>query len=173
VTGYSPKNGKRKDVPIVSAYTLYQSRTGECIILKFHQSLWFGDELPYSLINPNQVRAIGMNVQDNPFSDQPMTNTDLEESISIEIGMKGIVAGWDTVCPTEEDLLLYPSIDMTSDLPWNPEGFNSEIGVVMSSIIYHYRRIRKRRLLLRNWPGHGSSQTNRHGSHYKQQHRNS
>jgi len=35
-----------------------------------------------------------------------------------------MIVGWDTSCPTDDDLNSYPVIDVTSDRPWNPDLLN-------------------------------------------------
>ena len=58
------------NIKIISGATAIQHHvTGEIYILVYNQSLWFGDNpnMTHSLINQNQVRAHGHNVQDNPF----------------------------------------------------------------------------------------------------------
>ena len=66
VYGFSDSMAPLKQVPIVTAATAYDDRyTGETIILLFNQVPWLGTGP--SLINPNQVRAHGLRVQDNPY----------------------------------------------------------------------------------------------------------
>ena len=56
-----------QDIPIVQAGAAYDDpSTGEIIILIINQGLYFGDSLPNSLINPNQMRANGLEVDDVP-----------------------------------------------------------------------------------------------------------
>ena len=61
--------------------------TGDTIILIINQGLWFGDnlEMSHSLINPNQIRALGHHVQENPYNDQLMAiNIDEENIIPLQ-----------------------------------------------------------------------------------------
>ena len=55
---YSNGYEAMKDVPICTAVTAVDLPSGsygrEAIVLVFHQSLWFDDELENYLINPNQ-----------------------------------------------------------------------------------------------------------------------
>ena len=65
---YSPVTG----VPIVKAATVWQSQhTGQEYLLIFNQALYM-PSLTNSLINPNQLRAYGITVQDNPYSSEPL-----------------------------------------------------------------------------------------------------
>ena len=73
---------------IVSRATAVQHpTTGDTIILIINQGLWFGDnlEMSHSLINPNQIRAFGHHVQENPYNDQLMAiNIDEENIIPLQ-----------------------------------------------------------------------------------------
>ena len=61
------------DVPVVRGVTLWMDQhTNEEYILIFNEALWMGDTLAHSLINPNQLRAFGTLVQDNPFHTDPL-----------------------------------------------------------------------------------------------------
>ena len=61
------------DVPIVTGATAVTSpQTGLTYILVFNEAIWMGDILDHSLINPNQLRAFGIAVQDNPYSPTAM-----------------------------------------------------------------------------------------------------
>ena len=62
-----PKHG----VPIVTGATAYDCpKTGRTYILIYNESLFYGNILDHSLINPNQMRHYGVNVWDNPFDNQ-------------------------------------------------------------------------------------------------------
>ena len=55
-------------VPVVTGCTAWDDpKTGQTFILEFHQSLWFGDKLENSLINPNQCRSYGVSICDDPY----------------------------------------------------------------------------------------------------------
>jgi hypothetical protein len=67
VAPYHPDYPAMQDIPIVQAGTAYDDPfTGEMIILVINQGLYFGDNLPNSLINPNQMRVNGIEVDDVP-----------------------------------------------------------------------------------------------------------
>jgi hypothetical protein len=67
VTPYSNKYQPIMGVPIVNASTAYTNpETGETVILRFNQVLWYGKKLDMSLINPNQIRYNGLVVSDDP-----------------------------------------------------------------------------------------------------------
>ena len=63
---FSAKYTPMKDVPIVSASTGYTSANGLNYILVFHEALYIPD-MTHTLINPNQCRHFGSEIQDNPY----------------------------------------------------------------------------------------------------------
>ena len=55
-------------VPIVSGATAYDDLgTNTTYILVINEASYYGNKLDHSLINPNQVRAYGIDFWDNPF----------------------------------------------------------------------------------------------------------
>ena len=74
VMPYSDTYNAITDVPAVTGATLWTSPyDGDEYILVFNESLWMGDTLQHTLANPNQLRAYGTTVQDNPFASSPLT----------------------------------------------------------------------------------------------------
>jgi len=66
VSPYLSEYDSITNIPICTAATAVDMDSGETIILKFGQGLWFGDRLNHSLINPNQCRSYGISVCDDP-----------------------------------------------------------------------------------------------------------
>lgn len=57
-----------QDVPVATTATAYTvPGTSDTYILIFNESLFFGGGMDHSLMNPNQIRASGIPVSDNPF----------------------------------------------------------------------------------------------------------
>ena len=71
VLPYSDEYDAKTGVPIVTVATGYTAASGARFILIFNESLWI-PELENSLMNPNQLRHFGIEVQDNPFHKDPM-----------------------------------------------------------------------------------------------------
>ena len=62
-----------KNILIVQDATAYQyPHKGQVYITILNEALWIGDSLKHSLINPNQLRNFGTNVQDNLTHNDPM-----------------------------------------------------------------------------------------------------
>jgi hypothetical protein len=54
-------------VPIVTGATAWSCQeTGDTFILVFNDSLWMGNIVDHSLINPNQLRHFEIQIQDSP-----------------------------------------------------------------------------------------------------------
>ena len=110
-----------KGVPIVTAATAWTCQdTGQTYILILHEGLWMGDTMPNSLINPNQLRAYGCMVQDNPFSGAPIYIEDPEETIAIPLDIMGSNILATTRTPSQEELDNCPHIELTSAREWDP-----------------------------------------------------
>jgi hypothetical protein len=80
--------------------------------------LCFGSQLPDSLLNPNQIWAFGIDVNDNPF------DTDLELGIQgdeacIPCDTKGMVIYFESHVPTDWEMRHLPTIFITGNT-WNP-----------------------------------------------------
>ena len=66
--GFHDKLTPINDVPIATVATAWSDHnTGESFILIIHEALYFGDSMDHSLVNPNQLRANGVDVHDNPY----------------------------------------------------------------------------------------------------------
>ena len=75
VAPFSDTCDSMKDVDIVSESTGFTSVTRQQYILVFHYALYF-PELDHTLINPNQLRQLQTQVQDNTYhAIEPMNIT--------------------------------------------------------------------------------------------------
>jgi hypothetical protein len=59
-----------------------------------------GESLQHSLINPNQLRHFGTNVQDNPTHSDPMFIMSSDLSFNMELNMDGTTIFADTHTPS-------------------------------------------------------------------------
>ena len=63
-----------ENVPIANVLSEWQPpENGDIFILIFHEALWMGSVMDDSMINPNQLRHYGINVQDDPTSNRPLS----------------------------------------------------------------------------------------------------
>ena len=76
-------------VQIVTGGTAWTCQeTGETFILVVPEALWMSENMPHSLINPNQLRAYGSTIQDNPFAG-PLIMSDPEDVVRIPMCLEG------------------------------------------------------------------------------------
>ena len=121
VSPYRDDYAPVSNVPIVSAATAWQSSfTGETYILVFNEALWMGDSMDTSLINPNQLRHFGTQVQDNPVSDLPLSIITEDNEFSMELRMSGTIIYADTHTPSDNELRTCKHIHLSSPHQWNP-----------------------------------------------------
>lgn len=121
VSPYTDAYDSIKNVPIVQAATAWTSEeTGETVILVFNEALWMGDQMEHSLINPNQLRHFGIQVQDNPYALAPLFIMVEDTSFSLPLAADGTTIFADTRTPTQQELEESRHIQLSSKHPWNP-----------------------------------------------------
>ena len=110
-----------ENVPIVSGATAYDDlSTGKTYILVFHKSLYYGERLDHSLINPNQVRAYGIPFWDNPYDNARSLSIDVDNNLHIPLRAVGTKVLFTTRIPTQHELNTCTHVCMTSSTLWNP-----------------------------------------------------
>ena len=112
-------------VPIVTGATAFTDLdSGETIILVINEGLYMPNAMQDSLLNPNQMRAFGAIVQDNPYSGSPLYITDPEGVVKVPLRTKGTVIYADTRTPTEDELGTCSHVPLTSEHQWRPMSIN-------------------------------------------------
>ena len=90
VAPYTDAYNTIKAVTISQASTAYDNtETGETTILILNEAIWMGETMDHTLVNPNQMRAYGMTVQDNPFAEAPIFIATEEHDFIIPLSSKG------------------------------------------------------------------------------------
>ena len=115
---YEPIN----DVPVVCAATTWQSSiTGQVYILVLNEALWMSDSLNHTLINPNQLRYLGIQVHDDPTADFPLLIITEDDKFCIELHLDGTLVFANTHTPSDSELRDCPHIVLFSPHTWNPK----------------------------------------------------
>ena len=92
-----------KDMPIVSAATGYTSDNGRKYILVFNETLYI-KEMQHTLINPNQCRRFGAEIQDNPYdANKPMAVISPDSEFTACLQSEGMVIL--SLCPKMSTLI--------------------------------------------------------------------
>ena len=111
-----------KGVPIVHAATAWQlQHTGQTYILVLNEALWMGDTMDHSLVNPNQLRHFGIQVQDDPMSQVPLSIKTEDNEFCMQLSMKGTIIFAETHSPTDQELKDCLHVHLSSQHQWNPE----------------------------------------------------
>ena len=104
VMPYSDTYDAITDVPVITGATLWTSpHDGDKYILIFNKALWMGNTLQHTLVNPNQLQAYGMTVQDNPFISSPL-KFDPPTGPTITITTMGTIIYCNTCAPSHHEL---------------------------------------------------------------------
>ncbi len=93
------------------------------IILVFHESLYYGNAIKHSLINPNQIRCTnGLDFADNPIMrDERGLQIEMDYGLFIPLECRVTKLQFTSRVPTREELDSCPHFEMTHVNEWNPE----------------------------------------------------
>ena len=127
VEAYSP-DYPSKEIPIATVATTYDSPTsGESYVLILNEALYFGENLSFSLLSPNQLRDNDIHVDERHPTHAPDSIFGIfipSNSLTIPFDMEGVVAGFLTRAPTDLELESVDNhVDLTSDVEWDPHTF--------------------------------------------------
>ena len=107
------------EIPIARCCTVWTDQNDSTeYLLVGDEMLWFGTLLPHSLINPNQLRAYGLTVNDDPFDHTRNFGIDLEQTF-IPFDTTRRVVHFESRVPTEWEKTHLPTILITGE-DWNP-----------------------------------------------------
>ena len=106
--------------------------------------------MDHSLLNPNQLRHFGVEVEDNPYCGRQMmiekNDPDHDEDFVAILKSKGTVIYLDTWTPTDDDLNELPHVILTSPREWDPQRVtfpcSSELDDKLTYDIYNTRVIK-------------------------------
>jgi hypothetical protein len=94
-----------QEIPVARCCTVWTDQTNsiEYLLVGDHQMLWFGAlMMPNSLLNPNQLRAYGLTVNDDPFdSTSRMFGIASDHQALIPFNAPGTVVHFESRVPTE------------------------------------------------------------------------
>ena len=114
VAPFSDKYTPMKDVPFVLEDTGYTSANGRNYMLVFNEALNI-NEVQHTLINPNQCRNFGAEIQDNPYdANKPMAIISPDSEFTAFLQLEGTIIFLDIWYPSKKDLEAHPHTEMTS-----------------------------------------------------------
>jgi len=121
IHGYHNDFELHHDVPIAQVATMWQNpRDGQTYILITNEALYSGEQLWETLLNPNQLQANELVIEDVPrqFDNNSSHVIFVPGSgVTIPLMLRGIISQFDTVKPTWTDYETYLHVVLMSDLP--------------------------------------------------------
>ena len=85
---------------IVQAATAYNNpETGEITIIILNKAIWMGKTMDHTLLNPNQLSAYEMTVQDNPVVEAQIFIATEDYDFMIPLFSKGTILGFSKINP--------------------------------------------------------------------------
>lgn len=124
VSPFPDEYQEQQHVQICTALTTATiPNTGETIILRLGQCLDFQEKLYMTLLNPNQLRAFGISVCDNPTDEHhPLVGIQLDANTHLPLYMKGSICGlmtcWSPL--TNKELDSCRIFDISNVHSWDP-----------------------------------------------------
>ena len=130
VSPYHPDYPPLMDAPVVQAATAFDDPdSSETFMLVINQGLYLGKVLVNSLLNPDQLQAHGVIIDDIPKHSAPDPDKATHsicvpsEDFKIPLSLQGVVSVFHSRHPTVHELETCKWVVLTSDRDWNP---NSE-----------------------------------------------
>ena len=102
-----------QEIPVARCCTVWTDDEGKEYLLVGDEMLWFGTALENSLINPNQIRACGLSINNYPFNANGFV-IDTEE-LFISLDTTGMVVHFESCVPTEWETKHSSVILITAD----------------------------------------------------------
>mmetsp|Transcript_14474 Transcript_14474/g.27238 ORF Transcript_14474/g.27238 Transcript_14474/m.27238 type:complete len:168 (-) Transcript_14474:1387-1890(-) len=94
--------------------------TGKTVILHLGQCLDFHDKMNKTLLNPNQFRAFGISICDDPTDEQRPLGIQLDSNTHLPLYMNGSICSLMTLSPTNEELESCRIFDISDLNDWDP-----------------------------------------------------
>ena len=121
---YSGEYKPIQDVSIATVATMWiHPQNGQPYILIIHEALYFGDRVDVTLLNPNQLRANGVTVEDVPRQFDTKSSHSIYHptaKLRIPLSLDGISSGFVSRKPTWSEYEQYPHVELTSPMRWDP-----------------------------------------------------
>jgi hypothetical protein len=126
VSAFSDQHETMKDIPIVTAAMAYDDpKSGQTYILIMGQAIYM-ENMPNSLLCPNQLRYNGICVDDCPKHlaprDRPSSHSiySVDDDFNIPLSLMGVTSYFVTRTPTTQEIETCKWITLTSENNWNP-----------------------------------------------------
>ena len=100
-----------------------------------------GDVMVDTLLNPNQLRYFGVNVQDGPTSNRPLILITEDTYFAMPLQWAGTIVFCNTHTPTKNELETCPHIQLSSFISWDPS--NVHFSTSSHSLEEEIERIRR------------------------------
>jgi len=109
----------QEGIPICSGATAFENADGCTYILIINEALRFGYRMKNSLINPNQIRAFGVSLCDDPTDPNRHLGMTVQDQL-IPFAMAGSTCHFTTRTLTNWEMENCTQVEITSDAEWNP-----------------------------------------------------
>ena len=137
-SGFSPSLPTLTDIPIVNCTFAYDDSFGNTYLIEVNNALYMGDQMEHVLLCPNQCETNGVKIDLRPSHFYPMSDTAstiiFPSGLTIPIEHDGPLPYFHVRHPTDEELLLCPTLEMTSYDDWNPYNLGVDLSATVSEV---------------------------------------
>jgi hypothetical protein len=148
VSPFSTEYAPLENVPVARCATVYTfDSTGTTVLLIADQVLWFGTNIPTSLINPHQLRDYGIGVCDDPWDPYRSVGIESDQGF-IPFSSQGTTLYFETRSPTTWELENLSTVILTAPR-WSLHDFTMPKGTV---IVFSTVRLMENIPLCENFP---------------------
>ena len=105
----------KKDIPIYSAVTTADLEDETTALLEAGQGLYFGKEIDWSFLNPNQLRAFGVPVYDDPIDLHRELGINLLD-VFVPMKVNSFIYSFVLYYPTDKELYSCKQFQITDEI---------------------------------------------------------
>ena len=124
-TGFTSSLGSIPSLPIANVLYAYDASDGTVIILEANNSIYLGDKMEESLLNPIQAEEQGVNIDDRPCryypNDPNIQCMIFEDGTQIPIEYDGVLPFIPTRRPTNDEIHSSRQLALSHRYDWDPK----------------------------------------------------
>ena len=137
-TGFTSSLGSMANLPIANVVYAYDALDGTVILLECNNSIYLGDSMTDSLMNPIQAEEVEVRVDTRPKRYYPndigCQSLTFPDGTIIPVLYDGVLPYIPIRRPTKEEVHHCRRLEMSSRYPWDPFLLNGEFSAVSSGI---------------------------------------
>ena len=137
-TGFTSSLGSVSNLPIANVVYAYDAKDGTVILLECNNSIYLGDKMSDSLMNPIQAEEVGVRVDTRPTRYYPddigCQSLQFPDGTIIPVLYQGVLPYIPIRRPTKEEVHDCRRLELSSRTPWDPFLLDGQFSATMTGI---------------------------------------